>query len=215
MQEVPGDSRRQTVFMHVPHQRLKAITRCADELARCVNVRGKPGHEMATLGECDWLCELHRFLYEETYMALPWQDTGNDEHRCMGVIPAPNPELTRLLEATRNRGIGGAPTRATTLPTEPLERKKFPVASGVLDYFPDAIASISHLSYRGNEQHNPGQPLHWARGKSSDEADTMMRHFLQRGTLDTDGVRHSTKMVWRALAILQKEIEAEQEGACQ
>jgi hypothetical protein len=118
------------------------------------------------------------------------------------------------LERSCKRGIGGAPTRATTLPTEPLERKKFPVASGVLDYFPDAIASISHLSYRGNEQHNPGQPLHWARGKSSDEADTMMRHFLQRGTLDTDGVRHSTKMVWRALAILQKEIEAEQEGLC-
>jgi hypothetical protein len=39
----------------------------------------------------------------------------------------------------------------------------------------------------------------------------MMRHFLQRGTVDTDGTRHSAKMVWRALALLQKEIEGERE----
>jgi hypothetical protein len=120
------------------------------------------------------------------------------------------PGNTIKLKDARKIGIGGAPTRATTLPTEAAERKKFPVASGLLDYFPDALAAVSNLSYRGNEQHNPGQPLHWARGKSSDEADTMMRHFLQRGTLDTDGVRHSVKMAWRALALLQKEIEEEQ-----
>lgn len=108
------------------------------------------------------------------------------------------------------KGIGGAPTRATTLPDEPKERKTFPIASGFMDYFPDAIAAVSNISHRGNEQHNPGQPLHWARSKSTDEADTMLRHFLQRGTLDVDGVRHSAKMVWRALAMLQKEIEDEQ-----
>lgn len=106
-------------------------------------------------------------------------------------------------------GIGGAPTRATTLPNEPQARKEHPVASGVLDYFPDAIVAISNISFKGNQQHNPGQPLFWNRGKSQDEADTMMRHFLQRGTLDVDGVRHSAKMAWRALALLQKEIEEE------
>lgn len=106
-------------------------------------------------------------------------------------------------------GIGGAPTRATTLPDEPAERKKHPIASGLLDYFPDALVAVSSVSWKGNEQHNPGQPLHWARGKSTDEADTMLRHFLQRGSRDTDGTRHSAKMVWRALALLQKEIEDE------
>lgn len=106
-------------------------------------------------------------------------------------------------------GIGGAPTRATTLPEAAAERKKYPVASGVLDYFPDAIVAVSYLSFKGNEQHNPGQPLNWSRGKSNDHADTMQRHFLQRGTRDGDGVRHSVKMVWRALALLQEEIEAE------
>lgn len=106
-------------------------------------------------------------------------------------------------------GIGGAPIRATILPEEPAARKTFPVASGVLDYFPDALAVVSNVSWAGNEQHNPGQPLHWARGKSMDEADTMIRHFLQRGTLDKDGIRHTAKMAWRALALLQKEIEGE------
>jgi hypothetical protein len=37
----------------------------------------------------------------------------------------------------------------------------------------------------------------------------MLRHFAERGTLDSDGLRHSAKMAWRALAFLQKEIEAE------
>jgi len=106
------------------------------------------------------------------------------------------------------KGIGGAPTRATTLPESAKERKEYPVASGVLDYFPDALVAISNLSKKGNDQHNPGKPLHWDRTKSGDEADTMLRHFLQRGTVDTDGVRHSVKMAWRALALLQKEIES-------
>lgn len=110
-------------------------------------------------------------------------------------------------------GIGGAPTRATTLPDDPAERKMYPVASGFFDYFPDAIIAVAHVSYRGNEQHNPGQPLHWARGKSMDQADTIARHFLQRGTLDDDGQRHSAKLAWRALANLQIEIEEEQRAA--
>lgn len=108
-------------------------------------------------------------------------------------------------------GIGGAPTRATTFPDDPQGRKERPVASGVLDYFPDALVEVAHVSYLGNEQHNPGQPLHWSRGKSGDEADALTRHLLQRGTLDTDGVRHSAKMAWRALALLQKELEGAKE----
>jgi hypothetical protein len=102
-----------------------------------------------------------------------------------------------------------AKNRATTFPDTAEKRKQHPVASGVLDYFPDALVAIAHLSYVGNEQHNPGLPLHWAREKSTDEADALIRHFLERGRLDTDGIRHSAKMAWRALALLQKEIESE------
>lgn len=107
-------------------------------------------------------------------------------------------------------GIGGAPTRATTFPLAPAERKEYPVASGVLDYFPDALVAVARVSFLGNQQHNPGKPLNWDRSKSGDEADAMVRHILQRGTRDDDGQRHSAKLAWRALANLQKEIEAEQ-----
>lgn len=122
-----------------------------------------------------------------------------DPHRIPTLLPTKPP-----------MGIGGAPTRASTLPDDPQERKKVPIASGVLDYFPDAIVAIARLSQKGNDQHNPGKPLHWDRSKSGDEADTLMRHFMQRGTLDTDGIPHSVKVAWRALALLQKEIEGSQ-----
>jgi hypothetical protein len=95
-----------------------------------------------------------------------------------------------------------------TLPTDAAARKAVPIATGCLDYFPNAIAAIAELSRIGNEQHNPGTPLHWDRSKSGDESDAAMRHFLERGRIDTDGVRHSTKFAWRALALLEKELEA-------
>ena len=93
------------------------------------------------------------------------------------------------------------------LPSDAAERKAIPLASGVLDYFTSALIEVAKVSQKGNDQHNPGQPLHWSRGKSMDHADTMQRHFAERGTIDTDGLRHSAKMVWRALAILQLEME--------
>ena len=90
-----------------------------------------------------------------------------------------------------------------------VSRKQTPVFSGVLKYFPDAIKAVARCSFVGNEQHNPNTSLHWDRSKSGDELDAMTRHLLDAGTLDTDGIRHSTKVAWRALANLQKEIENE------
>lgn len=99
------------------------------------------------------------------------------------------------------------PNNKSLLPSESTERKGIPIASGVLDYFPAAMVVIAEVSKFGNDQHNPGEPLHWAREKSMDQDDTMMRHFLERGTFDSDGLRHSAKMAWRALALLQLELE--------
>jgi hypothetical protein len=87
------------------------------------------------------------------------------------------------------------------------ERKRRPVYSGVLQYFPDAILEVAHASWVGSEQHHPGEPLHWDRAKSADEADALIRHLMQAGTVDSDGVRHTAKVAWRALALLQKELE--------
>ncbi len=96
-----------------------------------------------------------------------------------------------------------------TLPADAQARKAIPIATGVLDYFPLALSAIAECSRIGNEQHNPGKALFWDRSKSGDESDALMRHFLERGTLDHDGTPHSVKVAWRALAMLQKELEAE------
>lgn len=95
------------------------------------------------------------------------------------------------------------------LPTDAAARKAIPLATGCVDYFGLALLAVAELSRVGNDQHNPGKPLHWDRSKSGDEADALARHFVDRGTRDADGVRHSTKVAWRALALLVKEIEAD------
>ena len=87
------------------------------------------------------------------------------------------------------------------------ERKKTPVFSGVLKYFPDAILEVEKVYYIGNQQHNPNKPLHWDRSKSGDELDALARHLIEAGKIDSDGMRHSAKVAWRALSNLQKEIE--------
>jgi len=88
------------------------------------------------------------------------------------------------------------------------QRKARPVYSGVLLYFPDALLEVAYTSYIGNEQHNPGQPLHWAKEKSKDELDALIRHTLDAGGPDKDGVLHDAKVAWRALANLQRRIDA-------
>ena len=95
------------------------------------------------------------------------------------------------------------------LPTDAKERKGAPVYSGVLKYFPLALVEIAKVSKAGNDQHNPGQPLHWDKTKSTDHGDCLIRHQLDAGTFDTDGQRHSAKVAWRALAQLETELENE------
>ena len=107
-------------------------------------------------------------------------------------------------------GPQGPQHKPMLLPTDPQERKGIPITTGVLDYFPLAIAEVAKCSKAGNDQHNPGQPLHWAKGKSTDHADCIPRHLIDRGAFDTDGIRHSAKLAWRALALLQIELENEQ-----
>ncbi len=116
-------------------------------------------------------------------------------------------EFFKDMAPTQGKNPTGRTTAPSSIPTDAKERKTYPIVTGVLDYFPDAIAEVAHVSYVGNEQHNPGQPLHWDRSKSTDQADTLGRHLIQRGTRDTDGQRHSAKVAWRALALLQLEIE--------
>lgn len=93
--------------------------------------------------------------------------------------------------------------------TSPLNRKDYPLWSGLFEFFPDALLAVSNCSKVSNEQHHLGAKLHWDRSKSAQHENCLLRHLMEKGTKDTDGVRHSAKVAWRALAMLQLEIEAD------
>lgn len=111
-----------------------------------------------------------------------------------------------------------------TLPTDSRVRKDYPLVSGCLNYFPAALAGVSHVSKLGNDKHNPGQPLHHSRGKSSDHADCVMRHLMDVQDLLSGWKGHTglplpesvknayveklmlevNQLAWRALAFSQE-----------
>jgi Domain of unknown function (DUF4406)/Domain of unknown function (DUF5664) len=95
-------------------------------------------------------------------------------------------------------------------------RKEYPMYRGLLRYFPDALAEVARVSQTGNRQHNdPNLPMHWDRKKSKDHGDCLMRHLTEAGKIDEDGMRHTAKVTWRALAMLQIELEeANQKRSC-
>lgn len=99
------------------------------------------------------------------------------------------------------------------LSTDSAERKRTPITTGVLDYFPLAIAEVAKCSFQGNEQHHKGEPLHWDKTKSTDHADCIARHLVDRNSVDTDGVLHAAKLAWRALAFLETQLEGKQKAA--
>ena len=96
------------------------------------------------------------------------------------------------------------------LPTKDAERKALPLWTFLTEFFPDAIIELVRVAQAGNEQHSPGEPLHWARGKSMDQLNTAARHLWDHSTgavKDTDGMYHLAKAAWRVLAELQLRIE--------
>lgn len=96
-----------------------------------------------------------------------------------------------------------------SLPTDTQARTAFPMATGFLDYFPNAVAEVAKLGAAATRQHHPDEEMHWDRNKSTEHADKILRHLVDRGKLDADGERHSAKVAWRALALLQEELESD------
>lgn len=103
-----------------------------------------------------------------------------------------------------------------TLPVDSKARKEYPLFSGVLKYFPAALAGVAKISKQGNDKHNPGQELHHARGKSMDHGDCIIRHLMdvndllariERGDRSAEieaALTEVSQMAWRALAFSQE-----------
>lgn len=121
-------------------------------------------------------------------------------------VSPPSNEYREIIRKHLEIAERHAPARL--IDTDSATRKTYPMARGLLDYFPDACAEVAKVSYVGNEKHNPGEEMHHARGKSTDHADCILRHLVGRGGFDGD-TRHSAALAWRALALLQEELERE------
>lgn len=110
-------------------------------------------------------------------------------------------------------------TRTHTLPVNSDERKLFPLWRGLFRYAPAALAAAARVSMRGSQKHNPGQPMHHSRWKSTDHLDCFFRHAMDleedfghgRG-YDEHGEPQVGYMLWRALMFAQEWLEIN-EGA--
>lgn len=123
---------------------------------------------------------------------------------------------TSIKPYEHNIFVRGEESRLTTLPTDSKERKDYPMLSGCLKYFPAALAGVAYISKLGNDKHNPGEPLHHARGKSTDQGDCIIRHLtdtedllaaLSRGDINVTKemiINEANQLAWRALAYSQE-----------
>lgn len=126
----------------------------------------------------------------------------------------PNCDFCRWHEGGFSIGDKGCTAReaqkARVLPQDSAERKDLPMCTGLLDYFPNALALVSQVSKKGNDKHNPGQPMHHDRSKSTGHLDSAVRHILERGERDAEsGLPNLAHAIWRLCAQLQQDCEAE------
>lgn len=132
-----------------------------------------------------------------------------DPHK--GTAEAIGAALDELLPpAQAPNPIGESHWFARYLAGDKQARKEAPIARGLHGYFPNACVYVSHVSFVANEQHNPGQPMQWAFGKSTDHADCQVRHAIDAmappgdpRAFDDDGLLHLAKKAWRANAELE------------
>lgn len=146
------------------------------------------------------------------YITLPWAHVHvvKEEGTPYSV------EEAKLFEKTSDVKPVSASEPYLGLPTTDKERKEVQLWTFLFEYFPDAFLAVVGVSIAGNRQHNIGKPMHWDRTKSTDQLNTALRHqwdYGRRIKKDTDGQYHLAKAIWRLMAQLQLDIEAERNGA--
>lgn len=103
------------------------------------------------------------------------------------------------------------PESARHIPDDSEVREQIPLFDGLFAYFPQALIEVAKWSKVGNDKHNPGEALHWAREKSTDHKNKILRHLLDADKKDSAGFYEAVGMCWRSLALLQTILE-EKEG---
>lgn len=112
-------------------------------------------------------------------------------------------------------GSQAAQANQSRLPAEGNDRttrKATQLFMGVVKYFPDALECVARVSWVGNQVHNPGEPLHWAKEKSTDHLNSACRHisdYAKGEQIDAESNQYVlAHAAWRVLAQLQLDIEA-------
>lgn len=90
------------------------------------------------------------------------------------------------------------------LPDDDAQRRDYPLFDGLFAYFPNTLCEVSRWSKAGNEQHNPGEELHWAKDKSTDHKNKILRHLLDAEQVNSQGFYEAVGMAWRALALCEE-----------
>lgn len=98
-------------------------------------------------------------------------------------------------------------TEERVLPDDSDVRQQYPLWDGLFAYFPAALCEVARWSRVGNDKHNPGEELHWAREKSTDHPNRILRHLLDYDQEDENGFIEAVALAWRALALCQTELE--------
>jgi hypothetical protein len=84
------------------------------------------------------------------------------------------------------------------------------IATGVIDYFRNALAAVGRWSKYNNVKYPPvdgAKELRWSFDISTNHADAIASHLSQRGTIDPEtGFSHSVALAWRSLALLESEL---------
>lgn len=100
------------------------------------------------------------------------------------------------------------PPQKSILPEDDAARKAIPMWTGSIAYFPAAIMLEAMISHEGNEQHNPGEPLHWARDKSTDHMNCAFRHMFDSLFVDGEArLKVLAQARWRLGAEIQTSYE--------
>lgn len=143
-----------------------------------------------------------RFMYPGIVTVCAVCGAANGEHLSWCYHDVLNARSTCVDTTAKSTSVD------TLLPSDSEERKNTPIYSGVMRYFPRALAYIAKVSKAGNDKHNPGQPLQWSKDKSNDHLDCVARHLTEAGTVDPeDDLLHDGKLAWRALANLETILE--------
>lgn len=123
---------------------------------------------------------------------------------CKECYPELEPES---YEYWSDRKIEMPEVERRVLPEDSKTREQYPLFDGLLAYFPAALCEVARWSIVGNNKHNPGEPLHWAREKSTDHENKIIRHLLDARQVDSDGFVEAVALAWRALALCQTILE--------